>query len=229
MVHWLVLEMLANKPKLYQNFDRSRQFRELFLTLRAVPPTSADARHSPFSTKWLPHPLYRIFLVITLACTWPGVSWPQLNFWFAVHSLTANPGWVSWLRFLSKRVWLAHVAKHYWLPIPQSSLPISFVQVNNPRWWTRIGLLRAMRRKRNLLGRLMERILSLIQEGKAQGGASPSPSCLLWICHVRTWYMKPWQPFCNHEVKPRDLERNWQNRATKPWADKLTNPRAMYL
>lgn len=159
-----------------------------------------------------------VFLALTLACLWPRVPQPQLSFWGAFANSKPRP--VSWFRFLSKRVWLAHVAKYYQLPIPQSSLPISFAQVKNPTWWTRIGLLRAMRCKRNPPEGLMERILFLIQEGKAQGGASPSPSCTLWICHVRTWHVKPlWQPFCNCEVKPRDLERRglWH-----PWADKLT-------
>lgn len=130
-----------------------------------------------FSNKWLPHSLCGVFLALTLACR--GLRCRSLK--STSGGAFANRP-VSWFRFLGKRVWLAHVAKYYQLPIPQSSLPISFAQVNNPRWWTRIGLLRAMRCKRNPPEGLMERTLFLIQEGKAQGGASPSPSCTLWIC-----------------------------------------------
>lgn len=109
--------------------------------------------------------------------------------------LTASPGEVSWLRFLTKWVWLAHVANM-----------IGCLSNNHPsqlvlfRWTTPSEKLnwfgRAKRWKRNLQegwGGLWERILSLIQESKAYRRARPCPSCWLW--HI-IWGYDAWSCGC---------------------------------
>lgn len=64
----------------------------------------------------------------------------------------------------------------------------------------------------------MERTLFLIQVGKAQGGASPSPFTAHsgYVCEDTTCEAADISHFCNHEMQPRGCRE-------EAWILELTN------
>lgn len=92
-------------------------------------PTSAHACHSPFSTKGLPCPLRRAFLLLTSACTWlachglNSTSCCSFPIGLTPHG-KPRPGF--WAQISEQVSLIGSCGKHCWLPHPTTIPPTRF-------------------------------------------------------------------------------------------------------